>query len=139
MSRKNIPFDFVLELLDRVQPYTRPMFGCTSVYVKDKIVLILRQREAHPEDNGVWIATTSEHHESLKKDFPSLRSIGLFESQGPTGWQVLPEEAGDFEESVNKVCDFILAGDLRIGKIPKSKLMEGKIKKSKSDKVKKNP
>ena len=118
---KPIPFEFVLDELQRLSPYTKPMFGCTSVYIGDQIVFILRQKDPSDSDNGVWMATTAEHHESLQKEFPSLRSIRLF-GPGPTGWQVLPLDADDFEESVLRACALVLKKDPRIGKIPKSKL-----------------
>jgi hypothetical protein len=120
MPRKPIPFDFVLNELERLSPYTKPMFGCTSVYVGEKIVFILRKKGTPAEDDGVWLATTAEHHQSLQKDFPSMRSIVVF-GPGPTGWQVLPEDSEDFEESVLKACQMVLDGDSRIGKIPKSR------------------
>ena len=118
--KKPVPFDFVLSELESLAPYTKPMFGCTAVYVGDKIVFILRQKGNPLPDDGVWVATTGEHHASLKKDFPSIRSIELF-GPGPTGWQVLPADADDFEDSVLKACQFVLRNDERIGKIPKSR------------------
>ena len=39
------------------------MFGCTAIYVADKIMLILRDRPDETADNGVWLATTAQHHE----------------------------------------------------------------------------
>jgi hypothetical protein len=117
---KPIPFDFVLEQLARVNPLVNPMFGCHAVYVGEKIVLVLRKRPNDKYDNGVWLATTPAHHESLKKDFPSMRSIRIF-GKGETGWQVIPSDADDFEESVMKVCALILKQDARIGKIPNKK------------------
>jgi hypothetical protein len=115
-----IPFDFVIEKLDTLDPVIKPMFGCHAIYVRNKIVVILRRKSATDPDNGVWIATLPEHHATLKKDFPSMRSIEVF-GGGTTGWQNLPEDADDFEENVFKVCDLILKGDVRIGKIPKKK------------------
>jgi hypothetical protein len=115
-----IPFDFVLELLEPVGPRTRPMFGCTAVYVEDKIVFILRDKPAPAADNGVWIATTPDHHASLAADLPSMRSITVF-GPGVTGWQNLPSDAIDFEESVERACRMVERGDLRIGKIPGAK------------------
>lgn len=96
------------------------MFGCTAVYVEDKIVMVLRDRPTSPEDNGVWIATTREHHASLKCDFPNMRSLTLFGKggTGSTGWQILAVDNEDFEESVILACERIVAGDVRIGKIP---------------------
>lgn len=118
--RKAVPHAFVLEVLDSVSPWTRPMFGCVAVYVAEKIVLILRDRPTYPEDNGVWIATTREHHESLRRDFPSMRSIGVL-GEEVSSWQVLPAEAADFEEAALRACELILAGDPRIGKVPQSR------------------
>ena len=114
----SIPFEFVLECLYSKSPVVKLMFGCHAVYIDEKIMFILRDREDVPEDNGVWIATTKDHHESLKKDFPSMRSISVFGS-GVTGWQILPVTSDGFEESVVKACELVLKGDIRIGKIPK--------------------
>jgi hypothetical protein len=71
---------------------TRSMFGCLAVYVQDKIVLILRDKREGTADNGVWLATTEEHHQSLRREFPNMRSIQVF-GKKVTGWQVLPADA----------------------------------------------
>jgi hypothetical protein len=113
-----LPFDFVLEELSELGPFTRPMFGCHSVYVEDKIVFILRDRGDPPQDDGVWIATTEEHHASLKKELPGLRSVTVLAGGGVTGWQMLPSDADDFEPSVLRACAMVVAGDVRIGKVP---------------------
>jgi len=120
MSKKTIPFDFVLEQLSTIDVVTRPMFGCYAIYAGNKIVLLLRQRKDFAKDNGVWLATSLEHHESLKSDFPSMRSISLF-GDTPSGWQNLPAEADNFEELAIKACQLIIKGDSRIGKIPKAR------------------
>src|SRR5271169_6569837 len=78
--RKVIPHEFVLDAIAPLSPWTRPMFGCLAVYVQEKIVLILRDKEDHASDNGVWLATTEEHHESLRREFPSMRSIRVLGS-----------------------------------------------------------
>ncbi len=93
------------------------MFGCLAVYVGQKIVLILRDRPTAKADNGVWLATKPEHHESLRREFPNMRSIGVL-GKAVTGWQVLPADAADFEEAALHACELVLAGDKRIGKIP---------------------
>ena len=95
------------------------MFGLWAIYVNEKIMLILRQRQDFTDTNGVWIATYQEHHKSLKIDLPSLCSISTY-SEGikETEWQVLPVEADDFEASVRKVCELIKHNDHRIGRIP---------------------
>ena len=96
------------------------MFGCLAVYVGEKIVLILRDRPKYPKDNGVWLATTEDHHASLRREFPNMRSIALF-GKKVTGWQVLPVYAPDFEKSALRACELVSARDPRIGKIPQRK------------------
>ncbi len=93
------------------------MFGCLAIYIEDKIVLILRDKPNQTEDNGVWLATTVEHHATLQRDFPSMRSIKVL-GKKITGWQVIPAAAPDFEEAALRACDLVLAGDPRIGKVP---------------------
>ncbi|WP_437760584.1 hypothetical protein [Sorangium sp. So ce1389] len=119
-KRKPVPHEFVLEALAPLGPETRPMFGCLAVYVEDKIVLVLRDKPAPAQDNGVWLATTQEHHAALRPEFPSMRSIEVLGS-GVTGWQVLPAESPDFEEAALRACALIRAGDPRIGKVPGEK------------------
>ena len=93
------------------------MFGCVAVYVADKIVLILRDKRDGTADNGVWLATTKDHHDSLRREFPNMRSIEVL-GKGVTGWQMLPADAPDFEEAALHACECILAADPRIGKVP---------------------
>lgn len=119
-ARKAPPHEFVLEALADLSPKTRPMFGCLAVYVGAKIVVILRDRPTHTADNGVWLATTAEHHDSLRREFPNLRSIGVLGKE-ITGWQILPAEAPDFEETALRACELIAARDPRIGKVPVAK------------------
>jgi hypothetical protein len=118
--RKTVPHEFVLEALAPIPIQTRPMFGCLAIYVGEKIVLMLREKQKQREDNGVWIATTPEHHESLRSEFPSMRSIQLL-GQRITGWQNLPADAPDFEKAALHACELVIARDLRIGKVPKSR------------------
>jgi hypothetical protein len=121
-TKKKIPFGFVLEDLIPLDPFTRPMFGCHAVYIGEKIMLILRERPEHEDDNGVWVATSHEHHESLKKEIPNLRTVNLLNNgQRETAWRLIPLDADDFEASVNHVCSLILKRDPRIGKVPKSR------------------
>jgi hypothetical protein len=117
-KKKTVPFEFVLDELADVDPWTRPMFGCTAVYVEEKIVFILRDKK--DGDSGVWVATTKEHHASLRRELPNLRSITVL-GVGQTGWQILPIDAEDFDESVLRACALVRAGDPRIGKVPKPK------------------
>jgi hypothetical protein len=101
------------------------MFGCVAIYVEEKIVLILRDKPSYEGDNGVWLATTADHHESLRSEFPNMRSIGILGKE-VTGWQVLPVSAPDFEEAALRACELVLAGDPRIGKVPGEKRQRAK-------------
>jgi hypothetical protein len=116
-QRRAIPHEFVLDAIASLSPWTRPMFGCLAVYIEEKIVLALRDKQEHRADNGVWLATTQKHHESLRREFPNMRSIRLL-GKRVTGWQVLPTDAADFEEASLRACELIVAGDPRIGKLP---------------------
>jgi hypothetical protein len=118
VKRKTVPYAFVLDALEGLLPVTRPFFGCLAVYVGPRIVLILREKSGGTGDDGVWLATTEAHHESLRREFPNMRSIGLF-GRDVTHWQLLPADAPDFEESALRACELIVAGDPRIGKVPK--------------------
>jgi hypothetical protein len=128
--RKAAPHEFVLEAIAALKPMTRPMFGCLAVYLGERIVLILRDKQEKTADNGVWLATTEEHHESLRREFPNMRSIRLL-GKKVTGWQVLPADAPDFEEAALRACELVVAGDLRIGKVPQRRASRGKAGKPK--------
>lgn len=116
-QRKPVPHEFVLDAIASLSPRTHPMFGCLAVYVREKSVLILRDKPNHTDDNGVWLATTKEHHESLQRDFPNMRSIKVL-GKKVTGWQLLPADAENFEEAALRACELVIAGDSRIGKVP---------------------
>ena len=118
--RKAPPHEFVLEALSSLSPHTRPLFGCLAIYVGEKIMLILRDKAGNTADNGVWLATAEEHHESLRREFPSMRSVALL-GKKVTAWQVLPADASDFEAAALRACELVLAGDPRIGKVPKGR------------------
>ena len=137
MKKKNIPFEFVVDYLFPLDVTIKQMFGLFALYINEKIILILRQRKELPEINGVWIATSQEHHKSLKDDIPSLRSISNDTTDiTETEWQLIPINTNDFESSVIKACELIKNRDPRIGRKAKPrKVKEGN--KSKSNKTKK--
>ena len=87
-TRKPAPYAFVLDALSELPIETRSMFGCLAVYLGDKIVLMLREKQKQLEDNGVWLATTKNHH---RLSAVSFRTCVLSSSSGKevTGWQVL--------------------------------------------------
>ena len=115
--RKVVPHGFVLEAMGTLSFRTHPMFGSLAVYVGEKIVFILRDKRDSTADNGVWLATTQEHHESLRREFPNMRSIQVLRKK-ITGWQILPVDAPDFEQAALRACELVIARDPRIGKVP---------------------
>ena len=129
-SRKKGPqFAFVLEqlmeseLAPRVR--TRAMFGSHAIYLDQRIIFILRQKEdvKTRRDNGIWVATQPEHNQSLLRDFPALRPIELFANRGQkgfSGWLNLPDADDRFEESALALCRLVVDRDPRIGKLPRS-------------------
>ncbi len=115
-----VPYEFVVEALTPLAPRVTRFFSGYAVYIGPKFVLILHDSPKSPADQGVWLATSAEHHESLRGEFPNMRSVQLFGTP-VTSWQVLPVDALDFEESAMRACELIAARDPRIGKIPKAK------------------
>jgi len=132
-QRKPVPHAFVLDAIASLPPRTHPMFGCLAIYVQDKIVLILRDKRDQTADNGVWLATTDEHHQSLRREFPNMRSIQVL-GKKVTGWQILPADAQDFEEAALRACELVIAGDPRIGKVPGARRASRSKKKKKTAK-----
>src|SRR5438309_10297879 len=97
-QRKPIPHAFVLDAISTLSPYTRPMFGCLAISVKDKIVLILRDKPKSTADKGVLLATTQENHQRLGRKFPNMRSIQVL-GKRVTGSKLSPIEAPDSESA----------------------------------------
>lgn len=113
-----MPFEFILDHLYPLEPFIRKMFGTHSLYIEEKIYLAARQRDKNPEDNGLWIGTEFQHHESLKSQFPSITYLQTIPLKK---WLLLPESAEDFEETAIQICELIKSGDPRIGVLPKGK------------------
>lgn len=122
MTYQKIAFDFVIENLYSRHPQVKPMFGAHGVYVDNKIICILREKDSSSKDNGVWIASHAEHHASLKTLIPVLRKIEMF-GENAGDWLLIPAEDEDFESHVNTFCNLVLQGELRIGKISKAKFL----------------
>ena len=101
-------------------PTTRAMFGALAVYIVDKVVFLLRDRPDEPGANGVWVAISNDHQESLSADFPNARPVRIMGKE-INGWRLLPVDAVDFEESALRACELVVRRDLRIGKVPNSK------------------
>ncbi len=128
--RKQIPYDFILEELAGLDLHTKPMFGCTAIYIGSKIMLILRKKEKMDLDTGIWVCIPDESVQEIKLKFPMLKGVTFFENEN-SAWQCLGETEEDFEELCLKFCSLIKKGDPRIGRIPKAKKLKSKLKSKK--------
>jgi len=124
---KNQSFAFVLDELTELPVRTRAMFGCTAVYVEEKIVLVFCDRPQLTEDRGIWVCIPSQYCREMKADFPTLRGVSFFENEN-SAWQCLPQDDPNFEETALQVCALIRKRDPRIGRTPKPKRIRGRKK-----------
>jgi hypothetical protein len=116
-KRRAPAFEFVLDELAELEFETRPMFGCTAIYVRDRIVLVLRDKGPSDTDNGVWVAYQPDDEASLLRDFPRLSPIELFAGR-TKGWRKLSSSSPEFESDVLQVCEHLRRRDPRLGKVP---------------------
>lgn len=132
--KKKVPFSFVLDELDSLSVVLRPMFGSVMVYLGEKMVLFLCERDEKPFQKGIWVATTPEHLESLAREF-SMPFNEQPSKIGNSSWLAIPAEAVEFERQALRVCELILNGDPRVGHLPKPKSLKlGKKEKNHSRK-----
>lgn len=119
---KIIPYNFALDYLQSLHPDVKSMFGMYSVYIGDKIMLMLRRKKGRDKNNGVWVACQDGAFDSLHREFPALRALfDLKRSMSDSHWKFVPEAADDFEESVIGICNLIARRDPRVGRIPQRK------------------
>jgi hypothetical protein len=111
---REIPYEFVLERLAPLGLTTKPMFGSLGVYQDERVLFILRRKG--DVDDGVWLAFEPEHEAALNALLPGLSKI---ERLGNVrAWRKLAAHSPSFEDDVLRVCALLLAGDMRIGKLP---------------------
>jgi hypothetical protein len=117
---KRDPFPFVLEELEPLRPTIKRMFGFAYVYLDEKLICALRDSAKQPGSNGVWLFTTTEHVESLGKEFPDL-SRRYYWRSGKNAWIVLASRVEHFEEYAYRACELMLNGDRRIGRVSRGR------------------
>ncbi len=98
------------------------MFGMHYVYLGKRIMFILRRSDNQPEWNGLWVATSKDHHQSLKNDVPEFGAFFLGGDELHGNWLLIQDIAEDFEGAAIKVCEMIAHGDPRIGRETKGGL-----------------
>jgi hypothetical protein len=110
-----VPYNFILSFFYPLRPIIRKMLGCYALLLDQKIVMLLRDREDHPEFNGVFVATQPQFFEELSNELHS--SNMEFDIDGvPHTWIFISEDLNDFEEKLKKAANMIRSGDKRIGK-----------------------
>ena len=83
-------------------------------------MLVLRKAGKNLDLNGVWVATSKEHHQSLQNDALGLTDFILDNGdKHDSGWRLIREDHEDFESAVIRICELISHGDQRIGRITK--------------------
>jgi hypothetical protein len=110
------PFPFVLDELEPIRPVVKSMFGFTHIYFADRLLCSLRDSPKQKGTNGLWLYTTTEHVESLGREFPDLSRRQLWRS-GKNAWIVLSARLENFEEYAFRACELMLNGDQRIGRV----------------------
>lgn len=123
LRRKSTPFPFVLDELTSLRPRVKAMFGFTHVYLDDKLLFSLRDSPKRTSTNGIWVYTTIEDLDSLAREFPDLPRRQLWRS-GKNGWLVLAARIPGFEEYAFKLCELILNGDRRVGRVTRAYLRQ---------------
>ena len=119
-ARGQTPFPFVLDELSSLRPTVKPVFGFTYVYLGERLLCALRDSETKKGSNGMWLFTTTEHVDSLAREFPELSRRYLWRS-GKNAWVILPSKLGEFEEYAFKACELMVNGDRRIGRVSRGK------------------
>jgi len=122
-KRRSAPYPFVVEALAPLEPEVRPMFSGFAVYVGEKIVLMLRDSQKQPEDNGVWLVfseTANLADPGIRLDFPSIRLIQLLGGK-ISHWRLIPADSSNFESEALHACELLLKHDVRFGRVPQSR------------------
>ena len=121
--KRKPPHSFIVEALAPLNPEVRRLFSGFSVYVGNRLVLMLRDHTKSARDNGVWLILsegTDPTDDGLRREFPSLRPIELLGDK-IRHWLVIPTDSPDFEKESLHACDLLLRHDVRLGRIPQSK------------------
>jgi hypothetical protein len=115
---REIPYDFIFDYLLPIEITVKPYFGIFGIYSGERFLLVLRRRSKEVYKNGIWVAVARGRQASLIKELPALQPI-FKPSKTEDDWLMDPESADDFEATGIRLCELIVRGDPRIGKVPK--------------------
>ena len=112
------PFRFFLDLLLPLDLSHIKMFGVDAYYLEGRMLFALREKETQPQDNGIWIATTKQHHQKLRHQFKSIKPI---EEHRIKSWLMLDSQHDAFEADAFYLAELIIKRSELIGTTPKAK------------------
>lgn len=110
-----VPYSYILSFLYPLRPKIKKTLGCYGLMLGDKLVMLLRERENHPEFNGVFISTQPQYFDELTKELHSSNMEFDIDGHHHT-WIFISEDLEDFDEIVKRAAELIKKGDERIGK-----------------------
>jgi hypothetical protein len=114
-KKKPHPLLWVVEpIMEEPSYLQKPMFGCQACYLHGRLVLLLTSGEE--PWNGLLIPTDHQFHESIRRDFDTVRQHPVLKK-----WLYLPEASEDFETAVFDIVEAIRINDQRFGVEPKGK------------------
>ncbi|HVU35705.1 MAG TPA: hypothetical protein VHE61_19855 [Opitutaceae bacterium] len=109
------PYAWLWEPLESEPSFVcRQMFGTRAAYLDGKILLCFSAR-TEPW-SGVLVATEREHHDSLRREFPSLVPHPILPK-----WLYLSESSARFDGTAERLVRLVRQRDPRIGVTPKAK------------------
>lgn len=113
------PLRWLIEPLEEDPTFLeKPMFGCLAAYLEGRLVLLLSEGEE--PWNGVLVATSREHHPALLESFPALREHPVLGK-----WLYISQHHNKFEETVLKIVEKIVGGNVLIGVEPRPRKPRG--------------
>lgn len=113
--KKPHPLLWVIEpIMEEPSFLQKSMFGCQACYLHGRLVLLLTSG-AEPW-NGLLIPTDHQFHESIRKDFMTIKQHPVLKK-----WLYLPEASEDFETMAPDIVETIRMNDQRFGVEPKGK------------------
>ncbi len=93
---------------------TRTMFGCRSVYLRGKLVLVMADSEE--PWRGILFPVERAQQAAVITDWPELSPHSILGK-----WLYLPESSDQFENTAREIIDRICDGDPRFGVVPAKK------------------
>jgi hypothetical protein len=108
-TRRIHPYQWLWEPLEADPTFVlRPMFGGKAAYLDGRLTLYFTAKEE--PWRGVLVCTERAHHASLRAEFPELAPHPILPK-----WLYLPETAGGFERTAERLVALARRHDPRLG------------------------